>query len=202
MSLIRLIIIKRLCFVLFLFQHLTLFYVSNYFYWYRSGWSEEELVTLLDLALKALAWGVVGVCLQKGFFFFFSSGDRRFPLLFRTWCVFYLFVFCYCFVVDIVLVYEKHVALPAQYLVSEVVSACVGLFFCYFVCFVRNECEFSTLEETLLNGDAHVSDNKKGAETVTPYSNAGISAFLHSLGLVLLLLLAIRRPWTLRMCHN
>ncbi|QHN90835.1 ABC transporter C family member [Arachis hypogaea] len=127
---------------------------------YESGWSEEELVTLLDLALKALAWGVVGVCLQKGFFFFFSS-------------------------VDIVLVYEKHVALPAQYLVSEVVSACVGLFFCYFVCFVRNECEFSTLEETLLNGDAHVSDNKKGAETVTPYSNAGISAFLHSLGLTL-----------------
>ncbi|XLR29413.1 hypothetical protein HN51_049306 [Arachis hypogaea] len=150
----------------------------NYFYWYRSGWSEEELVTLLDLALKALAWGVVGVCLQKGFFFFFSSGDSRFPLLFRTWCVFYLLVFCYCFVVDIVLVYEKHEALPAQYLVSDVVSACVGLFFCYFVCFVRSECEFSTLEETLLNGDAHVSDNKKGAETVTPYSNAGIFSIL------------------------
>ncbi|KAL1307152.1 hypothetical protein AAHE18_17G011500 [Arachis hypogaea] len=151
----------------------------NYFIWYRTSLTQVKLFTLLDLGLKTVSWGVLG------FFFFFSSGDRRFPLLFRTWCVFYLFVFCYCFVVDIVLVYEKHVALPAQYLVSEVVSACVGLFFCYFVCFVRNECEFSTLEETLLNGDAHVSDNKKGAETVTPYSNAGISAFLHSLGLTL-----------------
>jgi ATP-binding cassette subfamily C (CFTR/MRP) protein 2 len=29
----------------------------NYFYWYRNGWSDEGLVTLLNLALRTLALG-------------------------------------------------------------------------------------------------------------------------------------------------
>ncbi|KAJ1392542.1 P-loop containing nucleoside triphosphate hydrolase [Sesbania bispinosa] len=152
-------------------------FLFNYFYWYTSGWSEEELVTLFDLALKTVAWGVVYVCLLKGFF---NSGERRrFPFLFRTWCAFYLFVSCYSFVVDNVILYENHVALPTQYIVSDVVSALAGLFFCYMGYFVKNEGEddSSSLQEPLLNGDTRVKESK-GSNTVTPFSNAGIFSIL------------------------
>ncbi|KAK7299953.1 hypothetical protein RJT34_10784 [Clitoria ternatea] len=154
----------------------------NYFYWYRSGWSEEKLVTLLDLALKTVAWAVVCACLHKGFF---SSGERRrfFSPFFRAWCAFYLFVSCYSFVVDIVVLYEKRLALPAQYLVSDVVSACAGLFFCYVGYFVKNEVQDTGVQEPLLSGDANGGDvlgskETRGGDTVTPFSNAGIFSIL------------------------
>ncbi|BAT80618.1 hypothetical protein LR48_Vigan07g014300 [Vigna angularis] len=157
----------------------------NYFYWYSSGWSEEELVTLLDLVLKTVAWGVVCVCLHNGFF---SSGERMFSFLFRAWCVLYLFVSCYCSVVDIVVISERRVAFPAQYLVSDVVSTCFGLLFCYVGYFVKNkglvrEKENNGIQEPLLNGgtnDADVlrSNETKGGDTVTPFSYAGILSLL------------------------
>ena len=157
----------------------------NYFYWYSSGWSEEELVTLLDLVLKTVAWGVVCVCLNKGFF---SSGERRFSFLFKAWCVLFLFVSCYCFGVDVVVISERRVALPTQYLVSDVVYNCVGLLFCYVGYFVKNkdhprEKENNGIQEPLLNGgrndgDALRSKETKGEETVTPFSNAGILSLL------------------------
>ncbi|XP_004491490.1 ABC transporter C family member 3-like [Cicer arietinum] len=170
-------------FVLFLF---------NCFYWYTSGWPEEKVVTLFDLAVKTVAWCVVCVCFHKGFFFFLSSCQRRrFPFFFRAWCVFYLFVSCYCFVVDIVVLYEFHVALTAQCMVSDVVSVCVSLFFCYVGYFVKSRSEEGdrTLQEPLLNGGSHVGngDDKvnaldlketKGSDTVTPFSNAGILSLL------------------------
>ena len=75
----------------------------NYFYWYTSGWSEQNLVTFLDLALKTLAWGVVSVSLHNGFSFFFTEKKRfRFSFFFGAWCTFYLVFSCYSFVVDIV----------------------------------------------------------------------------------------------------
>ncbi|TKY56965.1 ABC transporter C family member 3 [Spatholobus suberectus] len=153
----------------------------NYFYWYTSGWSEEKLVTLLDLALKTVAWGVVCVCLHKGFF---SSAERRFSFFFRAWCPFLLFVSCYCFVVDIVVLSERRIALPTQYLVSDVVSACVGLFFCYVGYFVKNEGHVNNgVQEPLLNGDTNDGDalgskETKGGDTVTPFSYAGILSIL------------------------
>ncbi|KAK7371933.1 hypothetical protein VNO80_05300 [Phaseolus coccineus] len=157
----------------------------NHFYWYSSGWSEEELVTLLDLVLKTVAWGVVCVCLNKGFF---SSGERRFSFLFRAWCVLYLSVSCYCFVVDIVVKSERRVALPTQFLVSDVVSTCVGMLFCYVGYFVKNqghvrEKENNCIQEPLLNGgendgDALRSKGTRGGDTVTPFSYAGILSLL------------------------
>jgi len=157
----------------------------NYFYWYSSGWSKEELVTLLDLVLKTVAWGVVCVCLIKGFF---SSGERRFSFLFKAWCILYLFVSCYCFVVDIVVISERRVALPTQYLVSDAVSTCVGFLFCYVGYFVKNkghvrENENNGIQEPLLNigtndGDVFKSNETKGGDTVTPFSYAGILSLL------------------------
>ncbi|KAI4307897.1 hypothetical protein L6164_031024 [Bauhinia variegata] len=151
----------------------------NYFYWYRSGWSDEKLVVLLDLAAKTVAWAVVCVYLHTGFF---SSSEKRFPLLFNVWCLFYLFSSCYCFVVDIIL-YEKHVSLPIRYLISDVLSASVGLLFAYVGFFVKIEGEDSSFEEPLLNGNTNAtnaseSNKSKGDETVTPYSTAGIFSML------------------------
>jgi ABC-type multidrug transport system fused ATPase/permease subunit len=161
-------------FVLFLFD-----------YWYLSVWSEENVVTLFDLSLKTVTWCVVSVCFHKGFFFLFSSDQRKtkFPFFFRVWCVFYLFVSCYWFVIDIVVLYENHIELRVQCLVSVVVSFCVGFLFCYVGYCVKNESEEGdnrTLQEPLLNDNGNGLELKetKGSDTVTPYSNAGILSLL------------------------
>lgn len=150
----------------------------NYFYWYSNGWSEEKLVTLLDLALKMVAWGVVCACFLKGF-------SRRFPFfLFRIWCGFFLFVSCYCFAVDVVVICEKDTALPPQHVVSDVVSAIVGLFFCCVGFVLKNEGGGGggggSVHEPLLKGDSQVGNGKesKGSDTVTPFSSAGIFSIL------------------------
>ncbi|QHO26594.1 ABC transporter C family member 3 [Arachis hypogaea] len=152
----------------------------NYFIWYRTSLTQEKLFTLLDLGLKTVSWGVLAISMH--------NDHRRFPLLlFRIWCAFYMFVSCSSFIVDIIvlILYKKHVHLPPQCIVSDVVATLVGLFFCYVMCFVKNdECEdISTIEEPLLNGDDHASSMEKketnrGGETVTPYSNAGIFSIL------------------------
>ncbi|OIW16080.1 hypothetical protein TanjilG_04615 [Lupinus angustifolius] len=117
-------------------------------------------------------------------YFFLCSGKRRFSSFFRIWFVLYLFISCYCFVVDIVFLYGKHIVLPVQYLVSDAVSTCVGFFFCYVGYFLKNESEDSSiLQEPLLNGDTSVSNGlgskeAKGDDTVTPFSNAGIFSIL------------------------
>ncbi|KAJ7963673.1 ABC transporter C family member 3 [Quillaja saponaria] len=149
------------------------------FYWYRNGWADGKLVTLSDLVIRTVAWGAVSVYLHTHFF---NSGEQRFPFLFRVWCGFYFSISCYCFVVDIVL-FEKHLSLPIQYVVSDIISLFNGLFFCYVGFFVKNKGEGTLLQEPLLNGNSSVSDasesNKiKGGETVTPYSNAGIFSIL------------------------
>jgi len=144
----------------------------NYFYWYTSGWSEQKFMTLLDLALKTLAWGVVGVSLHKGFFFFGSNEKRfRFSFIFRVWCTLYLVFSCYSFVVDIVVVTE----IPTQLLVYDVVSTCAGFLFCYVGYFVKKKGHVNGIEEPLLNGGAKET---KGGDNVTPFSHAGVFSLL------------------------
>jgi ATP-binding cassette subfamily C (CFTR/MRP) protein 2 len=151
----------------------------NYFYWYRNDWSDEGLVTLLDLALRTLAWGALCVYFRTQLF---DSGEPKYPFLLRVWWGFYLFISCYCFVIDIVL-YRKHVNLSLQYFVSDIVSVITGLFFCYAGFFGKNEGEETLLEEPLLNGDSTATNEAEsnkfmGGETVTPFSNAGFFSIL------------------------
>ncbi|KAG2682550.1 hypothetical protein I3760_11G195600 [Carya illinoinensis] len=151
----------------------------NYFYWYRNGWSEEGLVTLLDSALRTLAWAAACVYLRAPFF---NSRETKYPFLLRLWWGFYLSISCYSLVVDIIL-YRERVNLNLQYFVSDVVSVVMGLFFCYVGFFVKNEGKDTLLEEPLLNGDSSAtneaeSNKPKGGEIVTPYSNAGIFSIL------------------------
>ncbi|XP_059444810.1 ABC transporter C family member 3-like [Corylus avellana] len=152
----------------------------NYFYWYRNGWSDEGLVTLLDLALRTLAWGALCLYFRTQLF---NSGEPKYPFLLRVWWGFYLFMSSYCLVINIVL-YRKHVNVYTQYFVSDIVSVVTGLFFSYVGFFGKNEgTEDTLLEEPLLNGDSTASNEAEsiksnGGETVTPYSNAGFFSIL------------------------
>nr|POF14557.1 abc transporter c family member 3 [Quercus suber] len=71
---------------------------------------------------------------------------------------------------------KKHVNLPVQYFVSDVVSVVSGFFLCYVGYFGKNEDEDTLLEEPLLNGNSSgeaESSKSKGVDTVTPFSSAG-----------------------------
>ncbi|XP_057980497.1 ABC transporter C family member 3-like [Malania oleifera] len=156
----------------------------NYFYWYRNDWSDEKLVTLLDLVFRTLAWLAVSVYLHTQFSN--SSGEKKLPCLLRIWWSFYFFISSYCLVIDIVLS-EKHQSLPIQFLVSDIVFVISGLFFCYVGFFGKSgeKDEDALLQEPLLDGNgitgvsnAVVSKKSSGSKTVTPYSNANIFSLL------------------------
>ncbi|XP_022735021.1 ABC transporter C family member 3-like [Durio zibethinus] len=166
------------CFVVSAFN--IVLCLLSYFYWYRNGWSEDKLVTLSDYVVKTLAWGATCVYLHCQFS---NTGEhKRFPFLLRIWWGFYFSISCYGLVTDIVL-YKRHVSFPSQYLVSDVFSVITGLFLSIVGFFGRNESEDTRLEEPFLNGDSSVGNGaelseKKGGDTVTPYSNAGIFSIL------------------------
>ncbi|KAJ4725238.1 ABC transporter C family member 3 [Melia azedarach] len=153
----------------------------SYFYWYRNGWSDDRLVTLADLVLRTLGWGTLCFYLRSQFF---NSEEQKFPILLKVWWGFYMCISCYCLVIDIVL-YKKHESLPVQYVISDVVSVITGLLFCYVGFLRKNEGEDSLLlQEPLLNGESSLRNGEvspiksKGADTRTPYSNAGLFSIL------------------------
>ncbi|KDP39252.1 hypothetical protein JCGZ_01009 [Jatropha curcas] len=172
---------RALCYKLALFCCLGVSVFSfvwcllSYFYWYRSGWSDDEIVTLLDLALRAISWGALSVYLHTQFFIL---PDIKFLFLLRVWWGVYFSISCYCLVVDIFL-YGKHEHMSSQvhYLVSDAVSVFTGLFLC-FVGFLKIKGEYTLLEEPLLDGNNLDSTKSRGGDFVTPYSNAGIFSFL------------------------
>ncbi|XP_031253303.1 ABC transporter C family member 3-like [Pistacia vera] len=148
----------------------------SYFYWHRNGWSDDKVVTLLDLVVKTLSWGAICVYLHTQFF---NLGEKKLPFLLRVWWGSYMLISCYCLVTDTVL-YRNYLLLSIQYLVSDVVSVITGLFFCYVGFFKRSEGENTLVQEPLLNGNSNVSDDvgsrikSRGADNVTHYSTAGL----------------------------
>ncbi|RVW50097.1 ABC transporter C family member 3 [Vitis vinifera] len=156
--------------------NLALFFL-NYFYWYKNGWSDEQLVTLSDLALRTFAWATVCVYLHTQFL---GSVEPKFPFSLRVWWGFYFSISCYCLVIDIV---KQHQSQPIQFLVPDAVYVITGLFLCYLGLWGKNQGEESILRESLLHGSASIStrvasNKSKGKETVTPFSNAGVFSLL------------------------
>ncbi|KAJ8766555.1 hypothetical protein K2173_023802 [Erythroxylum novogranatense] len=146
----------------------------SYFYWYRNGWSDDQLVTLLDLGLRTLSWGALCVYLHSQFF---SSHQSKFPLLLRVWWASYFLVSCYCLAIEIVL-YNRHTSTQLRHIVLDVISVISGFVLCC-VGFLKYESESYLLDEPLLNGDSSTRRNLelnklRGGDTVTPYSNAGL----------------------------
>ncbi|XP_061993228.1 ABC transporter C family member 3-like isoform X2 [Rosa rugosa] len=153
------------------------FCLFNYFSWYKHGWSEEKVVTLFDLALRTVSWGAVFVYLHTHFS---SSGEPKFPFLLKVWWGFYFSLSCYCLVIDIVL-YQKHVALPVQSLVSDAAFLVSALFFIYVGFIGTKEGRDTLLEEPLLSGTRNSSTGntaESNAAVKPPYSNAGIFSIL------------------------
>nr|TKS08876.1 hypothetical protein D5086_0000101750 [Populus alba] len=121
----------------------------SYFYLYGNVLSDGEIMTLLDLGLRTLSWGALVVYLHTQFF----NSD--------------------------VFLHHKHGSLEIEwYLVSDVVSVFTGLFLCY-VGFLSSDIQ-DLLEEPLLNVDSSSINNleNKGADTVTPFGNAGLFSIL------------------------
>lgn len=140
----------------------------THFYWYRTGWSEEEIVTLLDFASKFLAWLLICVFLKTQLV---NSGENKYPLVLRVCWGILLFVSCYCLVIDVV--YGK----KTQFWVPDCVFTVMGLLFCVVGFIGKKESEGNVLEEPLLNGSVvNGIDLKRssGDQTVTPYANANI----------------------------
>ncbi|CAK9308687.1 unnamed protein product [Citrullus colocynthis] len=169
------------CLVVFVFN--LVFFSLDCFYWYRNGWSEENLVTLLDFGLKALAWGTVSLCLHSQVY---KTGKSKFAIHLRVWWVSYFAVSCYCLTVDSVHYGQTHSS-PIRYLVSDVMSVVSGLLIIYVGFFGKSVSEQDPLEEHLLNGETRYTTlsngsvepkNCRGDETVTPYETAGIFSIL------------------------
>ncbi|KAH9804130.1 ABC transporter C family member 3 [Citrus sinensis] len=153
----------------------------SYFYWYGNGRSYDQLVILFDFGVRTLGWGAICVYLRT---VFLNLRQPKLPMLLKIWWGFYVFISCYCLIVDIVL-YQKQVNLPIQYLVSDVVSVITGLFPCFvgFMSKIEGE-DTLILQEPLLKVDSGESEGtvasikSRGADTVTPYSNAGLFSVL------------------------
>ncbi|KAM1873466.1 hypothetical protein ACFX13_007298 [Malus domestica] len=158
------------------------FCLLNYFCWYKNGWSDEKVVTLLDLAVRTLSWGAVCVYLHTQFSN--SAESIKFPNFLRVWWGFYFSFSCYSLVIDIVL-HKDRVSLPVKSLVFDVVCVLSGLFFMYVGFLGKKEGRDSVLEEPLLNGNRSTgvgndreSNKSRGGTNVNPYSNAGIFSIL------------------------
>ncbi|CAI9088257.1 OLC1v1022538C1 [Oldenlandia corymbosa var. corymbosa] len=152
----------------------------NHFYWYRTGWSDEKIVILVDLSLKTISWSVVSIFLYNHS----RENNNSYPLILRVWWVAFFFVSCYCLVIDS-LCYKKHQSLSPIFWVSDIVSTLMGLCFCLVGFLGRKEEDGSLLQEPLLNGTTngtnnHVSESKKFGEeqNVTPYASANIVSIL------------------------
>ncbi|KAL2926243.1 ABC transporter C family member 3 [Bienertia sinuspersici] len=144
----------------------------NCFHWYKVGWSDEKLVTLLDLALKVFAWLLVSVYLHR--LFHHHLNGVKLPLLLRIWWGFYAAVSSLCFVIDIIQ-FRGGQSFQIQVLVSDIVYVISGIILCYVGIFGKVTREDSNLQEPLLNGNGRVDSSKnEGSETISPYLNASI----------------------------
>ncbi|XP_057486245.1 ABC transporter C family member 3-like [Actinidia eriantha] len=136
----------------------------NLFHWYKNGWSDEKIVTLLDLGLRALAWLAISVYLHTHF------SISKFPILLRVWWGLYFSMSC-CFLVIDFLSNKKGQSLETQVLISDVIATIMGLFFSFVGCLGKKESEEIVLfKEPLLNG---LESNKSNVgESDAPCSNA------------------------------
>lgn len=159
------------CLGLSLFN-LVLCFLSH-FYWYTNGWSDEKIVTILDLGAKTLAWISLSLFLGTRI----MDSETKYPLVLRLWWGVNFSMSCYCLVID-VLYYKRQHTLSSLFWASDVVSFVMSVYFCYVGFFGEKRNEGTALHEPLLNGRASsgVESNKpsRGDETVTPYAKAGI----------------------------
>ncbi|KAJ0593644.1 putative ABC-type xenobiotic transporter [Helianthus annuus] len=138
----------------------------NTFYWYRNGWTDEKIVTLLHAALGALVWLFVSIYLHT-LVSNSSTDSRKYPFVLRFWWVIFFLVSCYSLVADYVYYKRTHDSV-SMFFVSDSVSSFMGLFLCFVGLSYKTdeESQNHSLEEPLLN-----SGVSRG-ELASTYENA------------------------------
>ncbi|KAL8167757.1 hypothetical protein V2J09_009256 [Rumex salicifolius] len=150
------------------------------YFFHKNDWSDDNLVTLLDLLVRSLAFLAFFIYLHTQFP---NLRFSRFPLLLRVWWGFYFIISSYSLLIDFIQ-YKKDQDCPVQYLVSDFVYSISGFCFCYAGIFgkVVDDKETISLEEPLLydptNTFVESSANSKGKESVSPYVNASLFSIL------------------------
>ncbi|KAL1204852.1 ABC transporter C family member 3 [Cardamine amara subsp. amara] len=152
------------------------------FYWYESGWLDnDQLVSSLGFLLATVAWGVLSIYLHRCW----DYEHQKSLFLLRIWLVFYLAVSSYSLVVDFVL-YKRHETVSVHLLVFDIVAFSGALFLGYVAFFKKARGNNNgVLEEPLLNGggssaagDSVELNKSSGSDEATPYSRAGILSLL------------------------
>ncbi|KAI3703643.1 hypothetical protein L1987_73835 [Smallanthus sonchifolius] len=152
----------------------------NLLYWYRNGWTKENIVNFSDTVLRALVWLFVSVYLQNHVS---NSTGSKYPFPLRIWWFSSFLIFCFCLVLDYVFYKQIH-SLAAQFLVLDASSVIIGLFLCYVGLSVKNEGNTMSrfYYESLLDGSSSVTsdhrDSKRGGETITPSATSNAFSLL------------------------
>lgn len=162
------------CLVLSLFNLVLCF--LNHFYWYKSGWTDEKIVTLLHAVLGTLIWFLVSVYLHT-LVSNSSTQSSKYPLVLRVWWVFFVSVSCYSLLVDYFYYKKNHYSPSMMFFVSDSVSSFMGLFLCFVGLFHKSEKEaqIHNLEEPLLNSSG---PRVRGHEIASTYENANFFSLL------------------------
>ncbi|CAI9303495.1 unnamed protein product [Lactuca saligna] len=160
------------CSLLLSLFNLVLCFLNN-FYWYRNGWSDEKIVTLLHAVLGTLIWSFVSVYLHT-LVSNSSTQSSKYPLVLRVWWVFFFTVSCYSLVVDYINYKRTHNP-PSMFILSDSVSSLLGLFLCFVgLSHNREEGQNHNLEEPLLNS----SSDRVRVEIPSTYENASFFSLL------------------------
>ncbi|KAJ0987913.1 hypothetical protein J5N97_006269 [Dioscorea zingiberensis] len=168
---------------LFLGMMNLFFFVYDYFWFEFDVWTDGHWITLLDLAVRTLAWFAVSAYLR---FEFIRSGRRKSPLLLRFWCGFFLIVSCSFLVIDFA--YFRRAGVLATYdLALDSASLLCGLIINYVVFFGKRtkqeggeeEKEESThLRERLLDANNTGQNASTDIGNVSLFANAGLLSIL------------------------
>ncbi|KAL8033434.1 hypothetical protein ABFX02_13G158900 [Erythranthe guttata] len=141
----------------------------NLFYWYTNGWSDEKIITSLDLGVKTLAWLALYLFMQTHLI---NSNERNYPLVLRLWWGVFFSISCYCLVTDF-LYYKRYRYSSSLFWSSDTVSLVMGVFLCCIGCRSKGNDEYDLLHEPLMNG-IDSDDSPKGEGTLTPYAEASV----------------------------
>ncbi|KAJ0481794.1 putative ABC-type xenobiotic transporter [Helianthus annuus] len=134
------------------------------FYWYRNGWTNEKMVTLLQAVLGTIIWLFISVYLIT-LASNSSTQSKKYPVVLRFWWVFFFTVSCYSLLVDCIEYKRTHYSISV-FFVNDSVSSFMGLSLCFVGLSHKRE------DDSLLN-----SGVSKG-EIASTYENASFFSLL------------------------
>ncbi|KAL5730763.1 hypothetical protein ACHQM5_003555 [Ranunculus cassubicifolius] len=142
--------------------------VSNYLYWHRDGWSDDDLFKQFDLVLRMLAWAAISCYLSA------VHSDSKFPIFLKIWWGFFLILSCFILVTDIVF-YSKYKVLHIW--ISDVISVVAGSLLCLAASFGKNNNEDSLREPLLIDAGNTIASRDDG-ENISPLTGANFFSLL------------------------